>query len=104
MKYRNTKTGVTVTVASRIIGGDWVEVVPQQVRPVVAEKATVPAKKATVQASPKPTPVATMGPTKSDGSFENTTVKQIKQELDAMGIKYSQTAKKQELYDLMMGK
>lgn len=86
-----------ITSASAIGGGDWEPVVdspkPQQSEPAPVDTQSVPVA-APEQAVASP----------ASESIDGVTVKQIKQELDAMGIKYTATAKKQELYDLMMGK
>ncbi|WP_179395736.1 hypothetical protein [Lacticaseibacillus absianus] len=99
MKYRNSKTGAVITTSSAIGGGDWVLVQPGGVakKPELvksAPKVAEAAKAAKRQETEKPA---------GDG-VGSVTVKQIKQELDAMGIAYSATAKKQELYDLMIRK
>lgn len=97
MKYRNRKTGVVIMSASAIGGGDW--------EPFVASpkaKQTEPAP-AVKQPAPVAAPAQAVASSAGEG-IDGVTVKQIKQELDAMGIKYTATAKKQELYDLMMGK
>ena len=78
-KYFNKRTGATIEVASIVSGGNWVEVIKE-----VTEKEI----KETVEEE-------------KDG-IDGITVKEIKQELDAFGIKYNPKAKKQELYDLMM--
>lgn len=91
MKFRNTKTGVIIDVSSDISGGDWVPATSAP-KPVV---------------TPVPEPVSTPvseHATTAAVEIDGITVKQIKQELDAMGIAYPATAKKQELYDLMMRK
>ncbi|WP_338214752.1 hypothetical protein [Lacticaseibacillus salsurivasis] len=102
MKYRNRKTGVIITSASAISGGDWEPFLanpkPQQTKPQQTKQA--PAVK---QSAPVAAPAKPVASSVGEG-IDGVTVKQIKQELDAMGIKYTATAKKQELYDLMMGK
>lgn len=88
MKYKNTKTGVVIDTPCKISGGDWIELEKQE---FVDEINETPEKTSTVKSS------AT-----DDDAFNGITIKQIKQELDAFGIKYDPKAKKQELYDLMM--
>lgn len=92
MKFRNTKTGAIINISSAIGGGDWVPADGKEVQPAAKVEPTKPAE-----------------PTPSKSEMKNVdvggvTVKQIKQELDAMGISYPAIAKKQELYDLMMRK
>ena len=41
-------------------------------------------------------------PLENDAQFKNINIEQIKQELDAFGVKYDPKAKKKELYDLML--
>lgn len=86
-----------ITSASAISGGDWEPFVaspkPKQTEPAPAVKQPVPVA----------APAQTVARATGEG-IDGVTVKQIKQELDAMGIAYGSTAKKQELYDLMIGK
>lgn len=104
MRYQNRKNGVIIEVKSVIAGADWVAL--DGIRP-----QTVAPKKIPAEVSVKPAEVkqpkqveeqSTKGSSTSD-DIDSITVKEIKQELDANGINYSKTAKKQELYDLMMG-
>lgn len=92
MKYKNTKTGAILDSPCIISGGDW-----------VAEETTiaieVEAKHVEVKVKEKIEKVEV-----PEESIEGITVKEIKQELDAMGIKYDPKARKQELYNLMLGK
>lgn len=100
MEYRNKKTGFTFFSECKISGGDW--------EPVAAKgkqenMESEPNPKEPDAAVPNQTDVGDDSPASGSGSdMDSVTVKEIKQELDAMGIKYSATAKKQELYDLMM--
>lgn len=99
MKYQNKKTGVIINVNSAIEGGNWAPVTQQTggVRqPKEKEQKQVASEKAPAQSNE----AAPSG----DAEFDGITVKEIKQELDANGIKYSKAAKKSELYALMMGK
>lgn len=104
MEYKNTKTGVTFSSSCIISGGDWVlvedEKKPEQSKKEEKTPQQDPAKEevksgkgAEKQAAEEKT---------GDATFDSITIPQIKQELDAFGIKYSATAKKKELYDLMM--
>ncbi|EMF0394570.1 hypothetical protein JMQ84_000804 [Enterococcus hirae] len=103
MEYKNTKTGVTFSSPCVISGGDWVLVednkkIEQSKREMEKqEKEDLPEDKAREVAEKLVEEDKT-----GDPAFDSITVPQIKQELDAFGIKYSATAKKQELYDLMM--
>lgn len=94
MEYKNTKTGAIIDSPCRISGGDWVLVTNEEPKTEeLIEKVAI---------------VETPTEPKADKLEENTvdfdgiTIVQIKQELDAFGIKYNPKAKKQELYDLMM--
>lgn len=95
MRYRNTKTGVIISSPCSVSGGDWVaeettiaiEVNVEEI-PVVLENKELK--------EPKELEV------NLDEDIDGITVKEIKQELDAFGIKYNPRAKKQELYDLMI--
>lgn len=97
MKFRNTKTGVVIDVQSNISGENWE---PADV-PHIAKPAPIKQPTQAPQPQPERAPKQTK---KQPVSSDEITVKEIKQELDALGVKYSSTAKKQELYDLMMGK
>ena len=92
MRYRNLKTGAIFDSPCAISGGDW-----------VAEETTiaikVEAKHVEVKVKEKIEKVEV-----PEESIEGITVKEIKQELDAMGIKYDPKARKKELYNLMLGK
>jgi len=92
MEYRNKKTGFTFFSNCKIGGKDWEEVNPN-------EKTEEPAENDEI---PSVTPVEKNADDHRDS--DGITVKEIKQELDAMGIKYDPKLKKQELYDLMMAK
>ncbi|EPE2380672.1 hypothetical protein [Enterococcus faecium] len=105
MEYKNTKTGVTFSSPCVISGGDWVLVEKEQVSNDNS-KEEVP-----VQHEPNADPEiqkneiepdADQETKTGDAIYDSITIPQIKQELDAFGIKYSATAKKRELYDLMM--
>ncbi|EMF0203435.1 hypothetical protein NXK88_002708 [Enterococcus hirae] len=105
MEYKNTKTGVTFSSPCVISGGDWVLVEKEQVsndnpkEDVSAQhelNADPEIQKNEIE------PVADQEAKTGDATYDSITIPQIKQELDAFGIKYSATAKKRELYDLMM--
>ncbi|MDF2902440.1 MAG: hypothetical protein K0S25_78 [Bacillus sp. (in: firmicutes)] len=105
MEYHNIKTGVTFSSPFVISGGDWVllkdepklDEEPKALNEVEienpADEAEIPAVAPEQQADEKDEQVA---------GLEDITKKQIMQELDAFGIKYNPSSKKQELYDLMM--
>ncbi|EOH55941.1 hypothetical protein UA3_01124 [Enterococcus faecium EnGen0263] len=103
MKYKNTKTGVTFSSSCVISGGDWVLVednkkTEQSKREMEKQEKQDPLEDKVREVAEKQVEEDKTG----DPAFDSITVPQIKQELDAFGIKYSATAKKQELYDLMM--
>lgn len=102
MEYVNKKTGATFSSPCSISGGDWVLVSDVDTaavvdKPVVEEDTVVEPEKIVTD-----TPENTTKTAANDEAFDDITVKQIKQELDAFGIKYDPRAKKQELYDLML--
>lgn len=93
----NTKTKTKIDTESKL-AGNWVEASEQKTNLITPkspkQEADVPKKQA-----PAKLPFGKTG----DDEFDSITVNEIKQELDAQGIKYNPKAKKQELYDLMMG-
>lgn len=105
MKYKNTKTGVTFSSPCVVSGGDWIllkddpefDEEPKTLNEEEIENTADDAETSAVapeqQADEKDEQVA---------GLEGITKKQIMQELDAFGIKYNPSSKKQELYDLMM--
>lgn len=105
MEYKNTKTGVTFSSPCVVSGGDWVlvadepkideepKVINEEETENTADEAETPAAAPEQQADEKDEQVS---------GLEGITKKQIMQELDAFGIKYIPSSKKQELYDLMM--
>lgn len=109
MEYKNTKTGVTFSSSCIISGGDWV-LVEDEKKPEQSKKEENKKEEKTPQQDPAKEEVKSgKGAEKKiveektgDAMFDSITIPQIKQELDAFGIKYSTTAKKKELYDLMM--
>lgn len=103
MKYKNIKTGAIIDSPCTISGGDWVkytneakEIIEaveevgevEEVEEIEEEVEEVASK---VEAEPE-----------DEEGLDGITVKEIKQELDAFGIKYNPRDKKQELYDLMI--
>lgn len=103
MEYKNTKTGVTFSSPCVISGGDWVLVedskkTEQSKKEMEKQEKQDPPEDKVREVAEKQVEEDKTG----DPAFDSITVPQIKHELDAFGIKYSATAKKQELYDLMM--
>ncbi|EOS7874067.1 hypothetical protein E3407_RS10855 [Enterococcus hirae] len=103
MIYKNQKTGVTFSSPCVISGGDWILVednkkTEQSKREMEKLEKQDPPEDKVREVAEKLVEEDKTG----DPAFDSITVPQIKQELDAFGIKYSATAKKQELYDLMM--
>ena len=113
MKYKNTRTGAVISSLSTISGKYWIEVEDrasdkekekvedqgsndEKVNTDVPDKVTdAPDVKQIVEE------VVEEIDASSDG-IDGITVKEIKQELDAFGIKYDPRMKKQELYELML--
>ncbi|MEB8399703.1 hypothetical protein [Enterococcus casseliflavus] len=105
MKYKNTKTGVTFSSPCVVSGGDWIllkddpkfdeetKTLNEEEIENTVDDAETSAAAPEQQADEKDELVA---------GLEGITKKQIMQELDAFGIKYNPSSKKQELYDLMM--
>lgn len=106
MKYHNTKTGVTFSSSFVISGGDWV-LVTDEPQKDEDSKALDNEKNEKVVVNIEP-PAGAENKQVADkddeqvAGLEDITKKQIMQELDAFGIKYNPSSKKQELYDLMM--
>ena len=104
MKYKNTKTGVTFSSPCVVSGGDWVLVADEpktdeEPKALNEEEIENTADDAETSAAPEQ-----QADEKDEqvAGLEGITKKQIMQELDAFGIKYNPSSKKQELYDLMM--
>lgn len=93
MRYINTKTGAIIDSPCAISGGDWVA--EETIIDIKAEKISEALENEKLKKTEKPE-------TNQDKGFDGITIKQIKQELDAFGIRYNPRARKQELYDLMM--
>lgn len=92
MRYINTKTGAIIDSPCLISGGDWIEEIKneveedQEVEEVIEDEVVEEVIEEPID------------------NFDGITIKEIKQELDALGIKYDPKARKQELYDLMLGR
>lgn len=105
MRYRNLKTGAIFDSPCIISGGDWVaeDTTVNVVVDTKKEIKVAQAKKLDAIIKPSVSVGPYMDAIEEDiEGMEDITIKQIKQELDAFGIKYNPRAKKQELYDLMI--
>ncbi|MFL8969313.1 hypothetical protein ACKA04_04490 [Helcococcus kunzii] len=104
MIFINKKTGVKIETNSKL-SGVWVEYNPsisddlkeknknelkEEIQKNIEKKEVTQDKKESVKNS------------KKHKEKEDITVREIKQELDAFGIKYNPKAKKDELYNLMI--
>ncbi|MBS7578402.1 MULTISPECIES: hypothetical protein [unclassified Enterococcus] len=90
-KYINKKTNSVIETNS-VLSGNWVEASKFQPEVPSTDEKTEQAE------------VPVVDEKTGDEAYDSTTVAQIKQELDALGIEYSPKANKKELYDLMQGK
>ena len=100
VKYISRKTGAIIETECQLLG-DWVKF---EDRANDEEKVSsdVPDK---VKDTPDVKQIVEVVVEEIDDSadgIDGITVKQIKQELDAFGIKYDPRMKKQELYELML--
>lgn len=93
MEYRNTKTGAIIDSPCIISGGDWVEWAEKEINEIKAKEVNEVEEVKEIKEAEE---------SEKEEDFDGITVKEIKQELDAFGIKYNPRAKKQELYDLMI--
>lgn len=104
MEYRNIKTGAVITTTSVIAGKNWVQVTNQVDKDDVA-KEKVPENDEAEESEQVTTEVEEEPETEvvedNSDEFEGITKLEIKQELDAFGIKYNQNMTKSELYALM---
>lgn len=94
MEYRNKKTGFTFFSECKIGGDDW-----ETVNGKTTQPAAIPVKKE----EDIPEKNESFASAVESDALANVTKKEIMQELDAMGIKYDPRAKKEVLYDLMVG-
>lgn len=107
MEYRNTKTGATFSSPCVVSGGNWV-LVSKEKEPVKESEEVVeslPIKEEVVEIVEEEVVEAVEEETDEDDTLDGLdgiTIKQIKQELDAFGIEYPSSAKKKELYQLMI--
>lgn len=109
MEYRNIKTGAVITTTSVIAGKNWVQVTNQVDKDKVVNadvaKEKVPENDEAEESEQVTTEVEEEPETEvvedNSDEFEGITKLEIKQELDAFGIKYNQNMTKSELYALM---
>jgi len=94
MRYKNTKTGAIIDSSCVIKGGDWIKA-DEEIKEVREVKVETQPEEVNKAEEIKKEPEQKEG-------FDGITIKEIKQELDAFGIKYNPRANKQELYDLML--
>lgn len=113
MRYKNTRTGAVIDSLCNISGKYWVKI---EDRASEEEKVKIenPGSNEGIVNTDEPDKVADTPDVKriveevveeiddSADGIDGITVKQIKQELDAFGIKYDPRLKKQELYELML--
>lgn len=92
MRYLNIKTGAVIDSSFVISGDNW-----HLENEKIIQKETTAAPLSILEEQNK-----TIEP--EAGELADITIKEIKQELDSMGINYNPKAKKQELFALMMGK
>ena len=113
MRYKNTRTGAVIDSLCNISGKYWVKV---EGRAINEEKVKIEdngngEEKVNTDEPDKVTDTPDLKQIieevveevddSADG-IDGITVKEIKQELDAFGIKYDPRMKKQELYELML--
>jgi hypothetical protein len=101
MRYKNTRTGAVIDSLCNISGKYWIKIEDSTGN---EEKVNtdVPSK---VTDTPDVNQIVEEVVEEIDDSvdgIDGITVKEIKQELDAFGIKYDPRLKKQELYELML--
>lgn len=104
MEYRNKNTRITINTNCKIAGNDW-ELVGKQDKSKTTnqqvaeeqENITAPADQQEQTESQDEELAAA-----NAAGIEDVTVKEIKAELDALGVEYDPKAKKPALYALMM--
>lgn len=99
MKYKNTKTGAIIDSPCIISGGDWIKY-SEETKEIVEVEGEIEEVEETEEEIEEVEEIEEIE--EEIEGMEGITVKEIKQELDAFGIKYNPRAKKQELYDLMI--
>lgn len=105
MEYRNKKTGFSFFSECKISGEDWeVVTAKKEEKEVLQEEIPVEPTVVPEKNYPEEKVDASSDVPTGNSDFDSITKKDIIQELDSMGIEYNPKAKKQELFDLMMGK
>lgn len=104
MRYRNTKTGAIIDSPCIISGGDWVAeetaiAKKEEIKEVVEVKKVEVIKEVSKEVVEVEEPEE-----EEKDDIDGITKKEIMQELDAFGIEYNPRAKKEVLYNLMLGK
>ena len=113
MRYKNTRTGAVIDSLCNISGKYWVKVeshASDEEKVKIEDNGSGEEKVNTdepekVTDTPDVKQIVEEVVDEIDDSvdgIDGITVKQIKQELDAFGIKYDPRLKKQELYELML--
>lgn len=102
MRYLNTKTGAVVDSDFSVSGENWV--IEDGGKQVLQEEIPVEPTFVSENNSPEEKVDVSSDMPMGNGDFDSITRKDIIQELDSMGIAYNPKAKKQELFDLMIGK
>lgn len=99
MKYINKKTGGTIDTPFKVSGGDWGPFAEfdQKKSEELGETNTGANTNENTDGNSE-----TGQKNTGNEDLDNVTIAEIKQELDALGIKYKPTARKAELYALMM--
>lgn len=95
MMYRNKRTGAFIDTDSKL-SGVWEEYIPSKEPEIIEEPKNNVELETRKTEEPKKQEVKG-----NDRSIDDVTVKDIKQELDAFGIKYNPKANKAELWKLM---
>lgn len=113
MRYKNTRTGAVIDSLCNISGKYWIKIEDRagNEEKVKIEDLGSDEEKVNIDTPDKVTDAPDVKQIaeeiveeiddSADG-IDGITVKQIKQELDAFGIKYDPRLKKQELYELML--
>lgn len=101
MRYKNTRTGAVIDSLCNISGKYWVKV-EERTSDEGKVNTDEPDKVTDTQDVKQIVEEVVEEVDDSADGIDGITVKQIKQELDAFGIKYDPRMKKQELYELML--
>ena len=100
-KYKNTRTGATIDVASIVSGEHWFLIDDEPVKNVENIEDVAVSNNSQLHNSELKDPLKQEDGNEPSG-VSDITKAQIMQELDAFGIKYDPRMKKQELYELML--